>query len=243
MSAATPIDNDDLFAAEYALGLLDTPERRLAERRLRHDEPFRREVGAWEERLAPLLMAAPPVAPSPELWAEVEAALPTSARRAPPASASRIAGLVPAFWRSLALGSGALAAASLAGLLALALVPAALPPAGGPMLVASIGAEGGDLPLFTAVVDPRSGEATLVPVRIDPGAGRVPELWLIAAEGAAPVSLGVVDPSAPIRVDLAVPREGTGAAPVLAISLEPPGGSPTGSPTGPVVGTGALRTI
>ncbi len=33
------------------------------------------------------------------------------------------------------------------------------------------------------------------------------------------------------------------AAPVLAISLEPPGGSPTGSPTGPVVGTGALRTI
>ena len=30
---------------------------------------------------------------------------------------------------------------------------------------------------------------------------------------------------------------------VLAVSLEPPGGSPTGLPTGPVIGTGKLTSL
>jgi anti-sigma-K factor RskA len=30
---------------------------------------------------------------------------------------------------------------------------------------------------------------------------------------------------------------------VLAVSLEPPGGSTTGAPTGPVIGTGKLTTL
>lgn len=30
---------------------------------------------------------------------------------------------------------------------------------------------------------------------------------------------------------------------VLAISLEPPGGSPTGAPTGPVIAAGEVRTL
>jgi anti-sigma-K factor RskA len=30
---------------------------------------------------------------------------------------------------------------------------------------------------------------------------------------------------------------------VLAVSVEPPGGSPTGQPTGPVVATGDLKNI
>jgi anti-sigma-K factor RskA len=30
---------------------------------------------------------------------------------------------------------------------------------------------------------------------------------------------------------------------VLAVSLEPPGGSPTGAPTGPVIATGKLTNL
>lgn len=232
----TPRDEDDLTAAELALGLLAGSERRAAERRAAGDAAFRREVDRWDGRLAPLLASAPATAPRPETWRAVAEALPRRPEAERPGPA-RPRGLVPAFWRPLALGSGALLAASLAALLVPAVFPGPAP--AGATLAASIAA-GDGLPLFTAVVDPASGEATLIPVRVETGEGRVPELWLIAAEGEAPVSLGVVDPRAPIRVVLPV-RDS--AAPVLAISLEPPGGSPTGQPTGPVIGTGALRAI
>jgi anti-sigma-K factor RskA len=71
---------------------------------------------------------------------------------------------------------------------------------------------------------------------------RVMELWLIETADAAPVSLGVVGRDgegvmvieAPMRARLS---EGA----VLAVSLEPQGGSPTGQPTGPVIASGEVR--
>jgi len=73
-------------------------------------------------------------------------------------------------------------------------------------------------------------------------AGRAPELWLIA-KGEKPVAIGMISTSAPI----ALPLEGAllhrvGPTAVLAVSVEPPGGSPTGQPTGPVIATGAIAT-
>ncbi len=112
--------------------------------------------------------------------------------------------------------------------------------------MASISA-GGGAPLFVAVVDPGGGYATLMPVSVRREDGRVPELWLVPA-GGAPISLGLVDPSAPLRVDLKG-REGMGMGMMrtpgaaLAVSMEPEGGSPTGQPTGPVVGQGMLRAV
>ena len=68
-------------------------------------------------------------------------------------------------------------------------------------------------------------------------AGRSLELWALP-RGAQPKSLGVL---AGARSDLklvAVADRSLGDVPALAISLEPPGGSPTGQPTGPVLYTG-----
>jgi anti-sigma-K factor RskA len=56
--------------------------------------------------------------------------------------------------------------------------------------------------------------------------------------------MGVIPPgpSAHIEVSPEARRKfATGA--VLAVSLEPTGGSPTGQPTGPVVAAGDLRSI
>ncbi|PWG68431.1 hypothetical protein DF186_25135, partial [Enterococcus hirae] len=61
------------------------------------------------------------------------------------------------------------------------------------------------------------------------------ELWLIADGADAPVSLGVLDNAGTTRIrvpDDIAPGVRTGT---IAISIEPPGGSPTGAPTGTVV--------
>ncbi len=64
--------------------------------------------------------------------------------------------------------------------------------------------------------------------------GQAHELWLIVGE-AAPVSLGLLGTRTEIR--LADVPEGA----ILAVSLEPEGGSPTGAPTGPVLALAPLQ--
>jgi anti-sigma-K factor RskA len=47
-----------------------------------------------------------------------------------------------------------------------------------------------------------------------------------------------------VRVPLVNPVEETlSSIPALAVSLEPPGGSPTGKPTGPVLYSGAIERM
>ena len=71
----------------------------------------------------------------------------------------------------------------------------------------------------------------------------MPELWLIPADGQPrPVGLSQVDRI----VTIAVPKDLvplTAKNAVLAVSLEPPGGSTTGKPTGPVIATGKLTNL
>ena len=77
-----------------------------------------------------------------------------------------------------------------------------------------------------------------------PPAGRAFELWAIPGANAAPISMGVLRPASPNVVALppaVAERLGGGVA--LAVSIEPPGGSPTGAPTGPVVYSGSLMVL
>ena len=66
------------------------------------------------------------------------------------------------------------------------------------------------------------------------------ELWGIVPHAARPVPLGVIPARGGMRLT-ALPK-GMSAGATLAISIEPPGGSPTGVPTGPVVYAGVLRS-
>lgn len=98
--------------------------------------------------------------------------------------------------------------------------------------------------MLVASIDSRSGTLTLAPVAdMALPAGRVAELWLIPA-GGAPQSLGVIDPvqAGTLTIPAAL-RAGVGADTLLAISVEPPGGSPTGQPIGPVVAKGTMRGL
>ncbi|MCD6061837.1 MAG: hypothetical protein K0S16_2148 [Moraxellaceae bacterium] len=78
---------------------------------------------------------------------------------------------------------------------------------------------------------------------VDVPADRDLELWAIP-EGGAPQSLGVIRRSEATKAEVALGAEAQArlaGGKVLAISLEPAGGSPTGAPTGPVLYTGRLQ--
>jgi anti-sigma-K factor RskA len=98
--------------------------------------------------------------------------------------------------------------------------------------------------MLTAAVDTGRRSLVVSPAVVNaPAAGQVPELWLIPADG-KPRSLGVIGLEASQLVEvppmvLKLVAEGA----VLAVSIEPTGGSPTGQPTGPVVATGKLVTL
>jgi anti-sigma-K factor RskA len=74
----------------------------------------------------------------------------------------------------------------------------------------------------------------LAPVSVQPD--RSLELWALPPSG-APRSLGVISASGSTVVRRGQVLQGTSA---LAVTLEPPGGSPSGAPTGPVLYVGKL---
>lgn len=250
-------DARDLLAAEYALRLLEGEELLHARGLAGTDAGFRAAVEAWERRLAPLAETVAEVDPGPEVWARIERAVAaeTAAGTGAQAGADEPArdNVVALkrrerLWRGLA-GTMAALAAGLALALYLAVAqpdPTGAPPTAGapaPSLVAALAADDGTAALAIAYEAER-GSVLVTPTLLQPAAGHDHELWLIAGEGAAPVSLGLVRTTAPQR--LAVPaaaRGGIRPAATLALSVEPTGGSPTGAPTGPVIASGPLQPL
>lgn len=230
----TPEEREELErqAAEYALGTLPADERARFEARLAHDAAACKLVDAWDRRLSPLNEAHAPIAPPPTLWPRIARAI-----------APRALGAGRSPWSSLRLWRG-LAGAGLAAALALALIVALLPreAALGPRYVALLADEAAT-PVFQVSLDAESGRLAARPLAPRAAGERVYELWLIAGD-AAPRSLGVLSPDAATERALpaAIAAELAELA-VLAVSLEPPGGSPTGQPSGPVILKGRLARI
>jgi anti-sigma-K factor RskA len=222
------LPDDELLAAEYALGVLSGAGRGAAEQRVARDGGFARLVVEWEQRLAPWAGEIADVVPPAQVWDRIAAALP-----AQPQDRGLWQSL--AFWRGLTLATGALAAACLAALIYLGALTQQQP------LVATI--EGDGHRHFVATVDTKRGTVAVVPAAFSADATRVPELWLIPADG-KPRPVGLL--RADRTVTLALPAELAALAKgdaVLAVSLEPPGGSTTGLPTGPVIATGKLTSL
>ncbi|TKT75013.1 anti-sigma factor [Aquamicrobium sp. LC103] len=225
---------DDLLAAEYVLGVLSDAERREAARGVEQDAAFAGLVEAWQARLSPLDADYDEVEPPPSVKQALDARLFSSAETAP-VHGGWLHSI--AFWRALAAAAIALLAISVAVPL---LAPMPTEPPG--RLAASL-AEDSTGVRYLAVYDPAAGSLGLSHVTGDRGQGSDFELWVI--EGAEPpVSLGVIPIGATVQLPVSPElRARIAAGALLAISLEPQGGSSTGQPTGPVVATGDLRNI
>lgn len=222
----------DALASEYVLGTLRGAARRRFERWQSAEWHVASRVRAWEARLIPLALRLPPVAPSQELWQRIEARIrvadglrPDTPRRAArPALRALAAALV-----LCALFAGGYVAWRMTESLRL-------------QTVATIqGAQG---PLVWGIqLDSRGERLRAVAL---PGAAAQPghsfELWALPPGKGAPVSLGLLPDAGQLERTLTVAqRTALAGATQVAVSLEPPGGSPTGAPTGPVLFVAALK--
>ena len=220
-------DLADRLAAEYVAGSLHGAARRRFEALLPSHPLLRDAVAAWQARLLPLTQAVAPVEPPRAVWQRIEARI--GVATAPPR-----AGLWQrlALWRSLTAVAGVVAI--VLGLLLVQPLPSQPPIV--VVLAATAGAaEGGFVAGVSA--DGRSVVTKpIVPVAL--AADRALELWAVPAQG-APTSLGLISEKSASVVRRERLPAGTAA---LAVSLEPPGGSPTGAPTGPVLYAGKLTS-
>lgn len=221
---------DDLLAAEFVLGGLPAADQADLARRVERDAAFARLVAEWEERLAPMAEGFIP------------ADLPPAVKRALDLRLFGQASARRGIWSSLALWRG-LAGATTAAFLLAVTFPGLRPAPTTDRLAASLTAEGSSV-TYLVLYDSATGSVSLAHMSGDPVEGRDFQLW-IARGAEAPVSLGVI----PAGVSTQVPvtsdqiRALMTTAAHMAISLEPPGGSPTGQPTGPVLAVGDLLDI
>ena len=218
------------LAAEYVLGTMPSRSRRRFERLMAGDPALARTVAAWADRFAPIDTTTPAEEPPARVWHAVEGWIAASA--APPAAAHGWFGSL-AFWRGLSIAACAAAAV-------LIIYIAAFPGRPGlpiPAVVAVLADQSGD-PSWIAIAGPQRGEVSISPVQSQAEDTRHSfELWGIV--GGAPRPLGLLQPqsrSAAVIHAAQLPPPGD----LLAVSLEPPGGSPTGLPTGPVLSRGKI---
>jgi len=221
----------DALAAQYVAGTLRGRARRRFETLLDAHPALRAAVREWQDRLMPLTSAVAPEAPPARVWRGIE-------QRLWPQEAG------PRWWQRLALWRGVSAFATVATLaLAVALV---VPPAAQPPVVVVLQGTGGaaqGINTFVASVSADGRALVTKPLmNVSLEANRVLELWSVPPQG-APRSLGLISASGATvvprgKLPEALLKGGTAA---LAVSLEPPGGSPTGVPTGPVLYAGKLQ--
>jgi anti-sigma-K factor RskA len=228
---------DEILAAEYVVGVLPLDERQAANRRIENEAAFARLVDQWEVHLAPMAAAYQPIEPPETLKPAIDRRLFSGPAGA--GSAAAEGGL----WASLAFWRG-LAAAAIAAFAVYAAIPFINPPAQPPemRLIASLAGDGSDVK-YLAIYDAADSRVSLSHVSGERATDRDFELWMIEGQN-PPVSMGLIPAGATAHIVITPEiREKLASGAVLAISLEPVGGSPTGQPTGPVVAAGDLKNL
>lgn len=224
MTSETQYEDDQAMAAEYALGLLTPPEARAFEARMIREPVLRANYVIWAEDLARMTDSIAPVTPPPSVRKAIETRLFAGEKQ----GFLQWLGLIPA------LIGGLIAAALVYFVTSFGLLNTPV----GPRLNAEIAAADQSL-VILAAFDPTTDTLNLQRTSGVAVSGRVLELWLIAGDN-PPVSLGVlpdaVSTDLPLSADIIAVLEGG----TLAISDEPPGGSPTGQPTGAVLAVGVV---
>ena len=240
MNTPTDDGNHNLRYAEYVLGVLDADTRAEVAREVMASDEAATAVALWQRRLMPLADAIADTMPAPYVWARIHDELQLdSATRATTSTRTGLWNNL-ALWHWLGIGASAVAVALLVVVNLPPRVPVSMEANAG-YLAATIQQDNGSTG-WTATMDPQRGSMVVVPgtpLPFEPG--KAPELWLIPA-GGKPISVGMIALDKPTTITLdpaLLPKLGTTA--LLAVSVEPPGGSPTGQPTGAVIAKGAIN--
>jgi anti-sigma-K factor RskA len=214
----------DALCGEYLLGTLRGRARRRFERALRDEPAVALRLSSLARLYTPSPSPASAVTPRADGWDRLRRELDLDRYRARP------------WW---ARGGWRWAMAAMA-VLVLAVALLSQRPSEEPFrAIAQLA--GQEAPAVLAALSADGRTLRLTPARAAPAPpGSTYELWLLPAEGGPPVSLGTLA-ALDARIAVAAPqapRLRPGAK--LAVSVEPPGGSPTGAPTGPVILVGEI---
>lgn len=221
---------DEVLAGEYVLGVLSLEDRQKVERRMRSDRQFAAIVSRWEQNLSGFNDDYDMAAPSAAIFPKVERRVFAHAAFGGQFWHSLL------LWRAVAFGSLFLAA----GVLVFTLTNGTPQPVPGKLLTASLAGQGSPINLL-ANYDIASGQLKVAPVAAGQPGEKSLELWLIRGSDPAE-ALGILPQTG--EGELTLPSEiharlTEGA--IIAVSVEPFGGSPTGKPTGNVVASGTIR--
>jgi anti-sigma-K factor RskA len=219
----------DALIGEYLLGTLQGGARRRFEQLLARDAALAARVDYWQRTMVVKFAKGVEVQPQPATWRRLARTLDLARYRAP--WYGRLG-----FWRGWAIAA---TAALVLGIGLQVLRPLLDRPA--QFALATLADQRGVAAVKVEVI-PRDHVLVLAPERpIVAGPNQSYELWLLPADGRAPISLAVLGQ---LQARVVVSDDNAklvqnGAR--LAVSVEPPGGSPTGAPTGPVILVGEVR--
>ena len=213
------------LAADYAIGLMPPTARKRFEHLLQDDAPLRAELARWNTHLSQL---TEPLLEQPvpdHVWQAIVARIEPQTLHVP---ARR------PFWSWVRLSA---LACSLLIALTVGLLYNRDSVQYKATLLSGTAQPGLSIEAHSDYLEVRPLELAAV------DGGRSLELWAIPVEG-KPVSLGLIPRDGDGRITLSQTQQQLIRIPVvLAVSLEPQGGSPTGQPTGPVLYQGPLASL
>lgn len=207
-------NHDEALAAEYALGTLRGNARLRFEARQKTDKILAKKVGDWQTLLSGLDNHIIPVIPPETVWKRISLSLPERHS-----------------WRTRVLTWGVAAGILLMPLTTwYTLRPLQMTP-----LTVLSGSQQGQWVVST---DQSRKILSITPVSsMIIASNKSYELWIIRA-GKKPQSLGLLNEKEMTQLGTLKGRLITGD--IIAISLEPHGGSPTSQPTGPIMFVGKI---
>ncbi len=232
------LNRDEIIAGEYVLGVVSPEERHALEKRMRNDPAFAALVQEWEQHFSDFNSDFPEAMPPARTFARIEHRIFAEGQAS--TSLRPVGGIWGSlvFWRGLSLAGFLLSiglGAQSAGLFS-PLAPVSKP------LIAEMAAEGSPVSLV-ALYDNQSGIMKLTPAAARATEKKSLELWLIDGDSPA-IALGILPATGTGEIQIPPDmRTKISDGMVLAVSLEPFGGSPTGKATGPIVAMGKARNL
>lgn len=233
------VDERDILAAEFALGLLHGAERIEAARLLHRDPDFARAVAEWQRRLSPLAEAMPEEQPPEALWRRIAAAIPETTATAKPANGMlAVLRRRIALWRLAAIASAAAAVVLTALLIGRFGLPG-LSPAEAERYVAMLRDDSGAMG-YVVTVEPTERRVLVRNMGVAPPPQKDFELWIMYRNGAEPLGRIRPDGSSTLPLPKSVQMAALTDQPKVVVCVEPLGGRPPGQTMGPVVYQGEL---
>lgn len=216
-------ERQNALSSEYVLGSLHGTARVRFQRLLMQHNSMRHSLWRWESRLNELGTALPNVQPAPEVWERIQSRL--GFTTATP-SATNVVSLPQRKPRGLQWLAGLSAAAAI--LMAVLLVN--LKPVE-PLLPGQIAVVQSEKAQALWLIELREDQLLVTATdKFKALDNQDYELWMVAADGRPPISLGLLPKQGKLSLPRSVLFDQVQVA-ALAVSLEPLGGSPTGQPT------------